>query len=36
MEISRRERIVLRAAVVIAIVMTLWMFGLSRGPVVVY
>ena len=36
MEISTRERFVIRAAVVVAIVLALWMFGLARGPAFVY
>ena len=35
--ISKRDQILLRVGVIVAILVTLWVFGLFRsGPVVVY
>lgn len=35
-QITNRDRPLLRAGVVVATLITLWMFGLLRGPLVVY
>lgn len=36
MQNSSLEKILIRVGLVVAIVITLWMFGLLRGPAVAY
>lgn len=35
-QLSTRERTLIRLGVVVAILVTLWVFGLIRGPAVAY